>query len=118
MEVRQRSFYPNADTASFNLTLRENDVRDYLQNIYGTLYAQGVADSFEYWSEEDLLFTFENLSQDLKGCVGGKWSRDLARWAVSLAKRKGYIVPVNSTSKTYQLSETIIENAIKKGVKF
>lgn len=112
MEIRNRRLYEDSDSASFQMSFTEIDVRKALVNNYATQYYCVGTKSQEYYTREDIEYILTNISIDLKNTVGGKYSRDLALWAFRLAERKGFIVPVSSGSNMYLLSEKIKEEAI------
>ena len=112
MEIRNRRLYEDSDSASFQMSFTEIDVRKVLVNNYATQYFCVGTKSQEYYTREDIEYILTNISIDLKNTVGGKYSRDLALWAFRLAERKGFIVPVSAGSNMYLLSEKIKEEAI------
>ena len=112
MEIRNRRLYEDSDSASFQMSFTEVDVRKALVNCYATQYYCVGTKSQEYYTQDDILCIMQNISVDLKNTVGGKYSRDLAVWAFRLAERKGFIVPVSSGSNLYQLSEKIKSDAV------
>lgn len=112
MEIRNRRLYEDSDSASFQMSFTEVDVRKALVNCYATQFYCIGAKSQEYYTQDDILCIMQNISVDLKNTVGGKYSRDLAVWAFRLAERKGFIFPVSPGSNMYQLSEKIKIDAI------
>lgn len=112
MEIRNRRLYEDSDSASFQMSFTEVDVRKALVNCYATQFYCIGAKSQEYYTQDDILCVLQNISVDLKNTVGGKYSRDLAVWAFRLAERKGFIIPVSSGSNLYQLAEKIKIDAI------
>ena len=112
MEIRNRRLYEDSDSASFQMSFTEIDVRKVLVNNYATQYFCVGTKSQEYYTREDIEYILTNIYIDLQNTVGGKYSRDLALWAFRLAERKGFIVPVSAGSNMYLLSEKIKEEAI------
>lgn len=112
MEIRNRRLYEDSDSASFQMSFTEIDVRKALVNCYATQFYCIGDKSQEYYTREDVECIMQNISVDLRNTVGGKYSRDLAVWAFRLAERKGFIIPVSSGSNLYQLSEKIKTDAV------
>lgn len=112
MEIRNRRLYEDSDSASFQMSFTEVDVRKALVNCYATQYYCVGTKSQEYYTQDDILCIMQNISVDLKNTVGGKYSRDLAVWAFRLAERKGFIFPVSSGSNLYQFAEKIKIDAV------
>ena len=94
------------------MSFTEIDVRKALVNCYATQYYCVGTKAQEYYTREDIEYILTNISVDLKNTVGGKYSRDLAVWAFSLAERKGFIIPVSSGSNLYQFAEKIKTDAV------
>lgn len=112
MEIRNRRLYEDSDSASFQMSFTEVDVRKALVNCYATQFYCIGAKSQEYYTQDDILCIMQNISVDLKNTVGGKYSRDLAVWAFRLAERKGFIFPVSPGSNMYQFAEKIKSDAV------
>lgn len=112
MEIRNRRLYEDSDSASFQMSFTEVDVRKALVNCYATQFYCIGSKAQEYYTREDIEYVLSNISVDLKNTVGGKYSRDLAVWAFRLAERKGFIFPVSSGSNLYQLAEKIKIDAV------
>lgn len=112
MEIRNRRLYEDSDSASFQMSFTEIDVRRCLVNNYATQFYCIGDKSQEYYTRDDILCIMQNISVDLKNTVGGKYSRDLGVWAFRLAERKGFIVPVSSGSNMYQFAEKIKIDAV------
>ena len=112
MEIRNRRLYEDSDSASFQMSFTEIDVRKALVNCYATQFYCIGDKSQEYYTKEDVECIMQNISVDLRNTVGGKYSRDLAVWAFRLAERKGFIVPVSPGSNMYLLSEKIKTDAV------
>ena len=112
MEIRNRKLYEDSDSASFQMSFTEVDVRKALVNCYATQFYCIGTKSQEYYTQDDILCIMQNISVDLKNTVGGKYSRDLAVWAFRLAERKGFVIPVSSGSNLYQFAEKIKIDAV------
>ena len=112
MEIRNRRLYEDSDSASFQMSFTEVDVRRALVNNYAVQYYCVGTKAQEYYTREDIEYILSNISIDLKNSVGGKYSRDLALWAFRLAERKGFVIPVSSGSNLYQLSEKLKNDAV------
>lgn len=114
MEIRNRRLYEDSDSASFQMSFTETDVRKALVNCYATQFYCVGNKSQEYYTREDVEYIMQNISVDLRNTVGGKYSRDLAVWAFRLAERKGFIVPVSAGSNMYLLSEKVKCDAVNQ----
>ena len=112
MEIRNRRLYEDSDSASFQMSFTEIDVRKALVNCYATQFYCIGDKSQEYYTREDVECIMQNISVDLRNTVGGKYSRDLSVWAFRLAERKGFVIPVSSGSNLYQLAEKIKIDAV------
>lgn len=112
MEIRNRRLYSDSDSASFQMSFTEVDVRRALVNNYATQYYCVGTKAQEYYTREDIEYILSSISVDLRNSVGGKYSRDLALWAFRLAERKGFVIPVSSGSNLYQLSEKLKNDAV------
>ena len=112
MEIRNRRLYEDSDSASFQMSFTEIDVRKALVNCYATQFYCIGDKSQEYYTKEDVECIMQNISVDLRNTVGGKYSRDLAVWAFRLAERKGFIFPVSPGSNMYQFAEKIKTDAV------
>ena len=112
MEIRNRRLYEDSDSASFQMSFTEVDVRKALVNCYATQFYCIGTKSQEYYTREDIEYIMQNISVDLRKTVGGKYSKDLAVWAFRLAERNGFLIPVSSGSNMYLLSEKIKSDAV------
>ena len=113
MEIRNRRLYEDTDSASFQMSFTEVDVRRALVNNYAVQYYCVGSKAQEYYTREDIEYVLSNISIDLKNSVGGKYSRDLAVWAFRLAERKGFVIPVSSGSNMYKKKKKIKIDAIE-----
>ena len=107
MEIRNRRLYEDSDSASFQMSFTEVDVRKALVNCYATQFYCIGDKSQEYYTREDIEYIMQNISVDLKNTLSGKYSKDLSVWAFRLAERKGFILPVSPGSNIYELAEKI-----------
>lgn len=114
MEIRNRRLYEDSDSASFQMSFTEIDVRRCLVNNYATQFYCIGDKSQEYYTREDVEYIMQNISVDLRNTLSGKYSKDLAVWAFRLAERKGFILPVSPGSNMYLLSEKIKYDAVCK----
>ena len=118
MEIRNRRITGNADTATFQVTYNDTDVRRQLVKMYSLCYYTIGTQAQEAFTKEDLLHCFEGISQDLRT----KYAQDLALWGFSLAQRRGYICQVAPSVNLYRISEKIasegIELARKRGTSY
>lgn len=114
MEIRNRRLYEDSDSASFQMSFTEIDVRKALVNCYATQFYCVGTKSQEYYTREDVEYIMQNISVDLRNTLSGKYAKDLAVWAFRLAERKGFIVPVSPGSNMYLLSEKIKYDAVCK----
>ena len=112
MEIRNRRLYEDSDSASFQMSFTEVDVRRALVNNYATQYYCVGTKAQEYYTREDIEYVLSSISVDLRNSVGGKYAKDLAVWAFRLAERKGFVIPVSSGSNLYQLAEKIKIDAV------
>lgn len=115
MIIRNKTFYKDSDSCSFNLSFTEADVKHCLIEFYTRSYVQGSYDLFVYQTREDFIGILVNVSEDLKRALGGKYSFPLGQWAFELALRKGYIEKVDDT--LYRISENLQNLCELKGTK-
>jgi len=112
MIIRNKNISTNADIVTFSVSFSDTDVLRLLKFIF----AECLGGASE-WMIPDILQTpfpeqlvLEYLSQNPKcfGSFDSKWATQLARWALALALRNGFLKPSVTVDNVVYFSEVCV----------